>query len=104
MGSTNTLEGILHSIYNRYIVDKPPLPNLSLLAKFINRKIPTVAKSQVLYVYICLSDDLIKDTILSLLPSGFSLTNFVLRQKMILEFIEQQSKLHTELYQWSDSL
>lgn len=103
-GSTNTINGILDSIHKRYVVERSPLPKLSLLAEFLNKDLPSKSKLQVLFPYICASDRLVKDLIASLLWSRFPSANVRIAKSDVYRFLQNSSKIHPELDAWSEYL
>lgn len=103
--SSTTVRGIIRAIRQRYIEAHPPLPEAHLLAKMISSSIPYVAKVQILYPYICDSDTMVKDTILYLVkPTIDNSYSPHLMHNQLSEFLNNQSRSHPEISNWSELL
>lgn len=102
--SSTTLQGILAAIRRRFLSNHEFLPNGYLLAKFVAKDIPKIAKIQALYPYICESDQLVKTLILNVVARKIKTFNSTLTKPDILSFIENEQKHHVELRKWSDYL
>jgi sulfur relay (sulfurtransferase) DsrC/TusE family protein len=102
--SNQTIKGILIAIHKRFFRNYEFLPSVELLAKAITKNISKIIKIQLLYPYICESDNLIKNMMLNLVANKINQSQIILTKNEILEFLEKEQKTHPELKKWSNYL
>lgn len=102
--SSTTLQGALAAIRKRFLSNHEFLPNSNLLAKAVTKGIPRKAKVQILYPYICESDQLIKTLVLNVVAKKIESSHSTLTKLDVLDFIENEQKRRPELKKWSDYL
>lgn len=103
--SSQTLQGVLAAIRKRFSLNHDFLPSSNLLAKAVTKDMPRTVKIQVLYPYICESDHLVRELILSVVAKKMEIyPSSNLTKLDVLGFMEGEQEQHPELKKWSDYL
>jgi len=102
--SSQTLQGILAAIQKRFLINHKFLPKTEILAEAVSKDISKTIKVQLLYPYICKSDSLINNLLLEVVAERINHPSVVLTKADVLDFLENEQKVHPELKNWSDYL
>jgi len=103
--SSVTASNFLRAVRRRFFVDHSPLPSADSVAYAMVADMPRVAKSQILYPYVCKADALVEQVVLRLvkprLEGSFSSN---LTKEDVVNFLREESLSHLELQSWAESL
>lgn len=102
--SSQTSQGILAAIRKRFLVNHEFLPRSEILAKAVYKNMSKTIKSQLLYPYICESDPLVKNLLSNVVAKRIDRSSAVVTKADVLDFLESEQKVHSELKKWSDYL
>lgn len=103
--SSVTASNFLRAVRRRFFVDHSPLPSADSVAYAMVADMPRVAKSQILYPYVCKADALVEQLVLRLVKprlEGFFSSD--LTKEDVVNFLREESLSHLELRSWADSL
>ena len=104
-GSSHTVKGILTAIRQRFWNTDGQLPPAGVVSQAMITDIPPAAKSQILYLYVCATDSLVRQTVLHLVkPLMASSSNASLAPDEVRDFLRREMTSHPELQVWSDHL
>jgi hypothetical protein len=103
--SSGTIEEVFQAVKSRFSTAEQFLPPLDDVANYLAKDIPLASKAQVLYIYHCYYDDLVRELVLRLVsPKLRSDAQPELTSKEVARFISEEAKIHLELRRWSDYL
>jgi hypothetical protein len=103
--SSSTIEEVYQAVKSRFSTAEQFLPPLDDVANYVTKDIPLASKTQVLYIYHCYYDDLVRELMLRLVsPKLRSAVQSELTSKEVVRFINEEAKIHSELRRWSDYL
>lgn len=103
--SSHTVSCILQAVrYRLFSFYNPNLPRAELVAKALSKEISLVAKSQILLVYLCETDALVKQLLLHLVKPRIISSEHKLSAYDVYDFLMVEKKTHPELSRWSEYL
>jgi hypothetical protein len=102
--SSQTSQGILAAIQKRFLMNHEFLPKTEILAEAVSRDISKTIKIQLLYPYVCKSDSLINNLLLAVVAERINHPSAALTKADVLDFLENEQKVHPELKNWSGYL
>jgi len=102
--SSQTSQGILAAIQKRFLMNHEFLPKTEILAEAVSKHISKTIKVQLLYPYVCRSDSLIYNLLLKVVAERIDQPLATLTKADVLDFLENEQKVHPELKNWSDYL
>lgn len=103
-GSSHTAAYILQAVRRRFSAKVDALPEMPLIAKAVASSMPEVAKEQILYAYIGMTDPLIEACLRHLVGPKLAGLQPSLTQEEVLAFLDAEAETHPELLRWSESL
>jgi hypothetical protein len=104
-GSSYTVKGILTATRQRFWNTDGQLPPADVVSQAMITDISPAARSQILYLYICATDSLVRQTVLHLVkPLMASSPNASLSPDDVRDFLRREMGSHPELQAWSDYL
>jgi len=101
--SSQTVNYILQAVKKR-LFNNPDLPRAELVASVVSKEIPLAAKSQILFVYLCESDVLVKRLLLNLVKSRIISSERKMSANDVYDFLLAEKRVHPELKRWSEYL
>ena len=103
--SSVTASNFLRAARRRFFVDHAPLPSADSVAYAMVADMPYVAKTQILYPYVCKADALVEQVVLRLVKPHFEGSfSSNLTKEDVVNFLQEESLSHPELQSWADSL
>lgn len=102
--SSHTVDGLLRVVYQRFFAELDPLPNAEMVAKAMTKDVSLVSKTQILYIYTCLSDKLVEKIILDLVNPKLDGFDSHLSKEDVQIFLDKEGQHHPELRNWSGYL
>jgi hypothetical protein len=103
-GSSHTIIFILREAKRRFFNSNLGLPKPEEVASFLEKDIPKNAKTQLIFIFLCESDPLVKQVILSLVSPRVLLSNPKITREDVVAFLEQEAISRPELGAWTETL
>jgi hypothetical protein len=104
-GSSKTIQDILLGVQRRVFQNAEMLPPAPILAQAMVSEMSAVAKTQLVFAYICASDPLVAHVVADLVrPIAATSLEPRLTAKEVRAFLVRESDSHPELASWSDTL
>jgi hypothetical protein len=103
-GSSHTVEFILREAKRRFFDSSLGLPPPQQAGGFFTKNISETAKEQVIFVYLCESDPLVKRIVLFLVLPRIEGSKPKVTLHEIMAFLKQEAASHRELVHWTEYL
>lgn len=92
---------MLRAVRKRFFT-KVDLPKAEVVADALSKDIPLAAKTQILLVYLCETDLLVKNSLLNLVKPKLGSSQQTLSKDEVYEYLLSEKKIHPELKRWSE--